>query len=129
MRKGLAVLLISLWVASPALAGGRLAGALPAPKLLAPGDDADLSGKEALEFRWTAEGDRSETEYFDLRIYKGHETVEAGLIFKEQVPSGKNAFKVPTTLFEAGQEYAWSVKPVGRKKGRSDYTVFKVIKK
>ncbi len=131
MRK-LLILLLSICVLSttPLMAAVRRGGdMLPAPRLLAPGDDVNLKGLENLEFRWSPEGDRSSYEYFDFRLYKGPQTYEAGLILNEKVPAGQTHFNVPATQFEVGQTYAWSVKPIGRKKGRVNFEVFKVLEK
>lgn len=124
-----ALLLISFVLTPSVYAGGRRGDSLPAPKLLAPGDNVDLGGLEALEFRWSPEGDRSSYRHFDFRLYKGHQTVEAGLLLHEEIPAGQTHFAVSRDQFEAGQTYAWSVKPVGAKKGRVNYEVFKVLKK
>ena len=108
----------------------RKANELPAPMLHAPGDEADLTGKETLEFRWSPEGDRSGFSYYDFRLYRGNQDYEPGLILKEQVPAGQTSFSIPTSQFEAGQTYTWSVRQAGgSKKGAKAYSVFKVAKK
>ena len=101
---------------------------VPGPMLVSPDDDTDVSGKTSLEFRWSPEGDRSSFDHYDFRLYKGHETVEAGLILQKDISSGQTTVPVETGLFEDGKTYAWSVRQVGSRKSRSSYSVFKIIK-
>lgn len=132
MKKIAVVVFFALFLGNfcvPVFAGYTKGGKPPGPTLVAPGDDQNLSGKQNLEFRWSPEGDRAGFDHYDFRLYKGHQTVESGLILKKEVPSGVNSTQVETSLFEAGQSYAWSVRQIGRTKSRSSYTVFKVIKK
>ena len=125
----LGVVLVMVFCAmSPLCAGGRKMGDLPAPRLVTPTDNADITGKDSLLFRWTTEGDRSGLSYYDFRVYKGHETIESGLILKEQVPAGKTDFSVSADKFENGQIYSWSVRQIGSRKGRSNYSIFKISK-
>ena len=111
-------------------AAGLRGGRIPGPTLVTPGDDEDITGKEMVEFRWSPEGDRSSFSRYDFKLYKGHETIEAGLILKKEVPSGENSTRVEASLFEDGQTYAWSVRQAGgARKSQTSFAVFKVIKK
>ena len=122
----LSVCVLSSVVQAAGLRGGRI----PGPTLVTPGDDEDITGREIVEFRWSPEGDRSSFSYYDFKLYKGHETIEAGLILKKQVPSGETSTRVESSLFEDGQTYAWSVRQAGGvKKGQTSFAVFKVIKR
>ncbi len=118
------VLTFSLFLLTPLFAGGMKMGVLPAPTLLAPSDNADITGKETLEFRWTPEGDRSNLRYYDFRLYQGHQTVESGLLLKKEIPAGQTSVQIETSLFHDGQTYAWSLREVGQRKSRSNYSVF-----
>ena len=130
MKKVILLFVAASLVSLPLFAGTeRRAGALAAVRLITPGDNADLSGLKELEFRWSGEGDRSVMDHYDFRLYKGHETVEKGLILQKKVDPGTPSLKVSADLFELGETYAWAVKAVGSRKGRSVYTVFKVVKK
>ncbi len=125
--KKILCLAVLLFLAGDLHASERKAGSMPAPRLIAPFDDTEIQG-ESLEFSWDAQGDRPE--YYDFRLYKGHETLEAGMILKEKVPPAQKSFSVKSDTFEAGQTYAWSVRTVGtRGKSRSNHSVFKVIQR
>ncbi len=123
----LIIIAILTMCAVPCEAGGRR-GQPPAPRILEPGDDTNLAGKEELEFRWSSEGDRSMIDFFDFRVYKGTQTIESGLIHAEKVSTGKHSVKLKASLFEDGQTYAWSIRSVGRQKSRSNYALFKINK-
>jgi hypothetical protein len=113
--------------ASPAYAG-RKAGDPPAPKLTVPGDFVDLTGKNALEFRWTDAGGQTGPFVFDFRLYKGNQTVESGLILKKEISARESSVSIDASQFEDGQTYAWSMRTVGLRKSRSNYSIFKVKK-
>jgi hypothetical protein len=101
-----------------------------APILVEPGDNADLTGRSTVRFRWSPEGGPGSYDHADFRLYKGHQTVEKGLILQKNVPSGDNFIEVDGALFTDGETYAWSVKQVGgRTKSRSAFAVFKAIKR
>lgn len=134
MRKWISLVCVAVFLgvfSLPAYAAySRKQNMLPAPMLIAPADDADLSGKEALEFRWSPEGDRTGFDYYDFRLYKGNQDYEPGLMMKAQVPAGQTSYSVPVSQFEAGQTYTWSVRMAGgSRKGAKAYSVFKVAKK
>jgi hypothetical protein len=132
MKKIAGVVFFAVFLGSvcpPVFAGSTMGRKPPGPTLVAPGDAQDLTGKQSLEFRWSPEGDRSSFDHYDFRLYKGHQTVDPGLILTKEVPSAVTSIQVETSLFEAGQTYAWSVRQIGRTKSRSSYTVFKVVKK
>lgn len=101
----------------------------PGPMLNSPTDNTDVTGRDQLEFRWSPEGDRSSFDHYDFRLYKGPQTVEAGLILQKNVPSGETSFLVDTSYFKNGETYAWSVKQVGSRKSRTSFSVFKVTQK
>jgi hypothetical protein len=103
-------------------AGDRRVGSLPAPEIISPTENTAVSA-DGLEFRWSM---GARPDYTDFRLYKGTETVEKNLIMKEKVGNGKSTFLVPASAFENGATYAWSVKLVGSRKGRSVYALFTV---
>lgn len=129
MRRLLAGMLLIAAMGAPAYAGGReRLGDLPAPTLKSPNEEATV-GPKGLEFRWSPEGDRSATRHFDFRLYKGSQTYEKAQILSERLDAGVNRFVVKPELFEVGGTYSWSVRAVGSKKGRSSYSIFKVVSK
>ena len=121
------VLALSLCFMGSALAGsGRLGGA-PVPTLIQPGDNTDITGQDALEFRWSNEG--GNFDHYDFKLYQGPQTVESGLILYQNLPAGKDSVPVKADMFKDGQTYAWSLRRVGNNKSRTAFSVFKVIKK
>ncbi len=123
MKRALVLMCLLAFAAAPAEATQRRMGELPAPRLLEPSDRAKL-GKDGILFRWTNEG--GDRNFYDFRLYKGTRTVESGLILKEQLPRGHAWIKVPAEKFESGGTYSWSVKQVGSRKSRSNYSVFTI---
>ncbi len=103
-------------------------GKLPMPRLISPGDNEDITGKETVEFRWSNEGDRANTRYYDFRLYEGSQAIEDRLILKSQVLAGETSVHVKANIFEDEGTYAWSLRQVGAQKSRRAYSVFKVIK-
>ena len=114
-------------LATPLFAGGKRGGA-PPPNLMAPTDNTDLSGRDALTFRWSSESGAS-TDHYDFRLYEGPQTVESGLIKQEQLPGGATSLDIPASTFQEGHTYAWSMRRIGSIKSRPVFSVFKVVKK
>lgn len=104
---------------------------IPAEWLLYPvTDHIDLSGKDYLEFRWTRT-DLVMTDHFDFRLYKGYNTLESNLIFKQGFPADIYPIQVPSSQFEKNQVYTWVLVQVffdGRK-GDKAFSSFRIIKK
>lgn len=123
--KIMTVVLTVLFLAGPAWAGARRRGAMPAPKLMAPADQVDLTGKTQLEFRWGNEAGGS-FDHYDFRLYKGTETYDKNRILQKNIAAGKNTFQMDASTFEPGQTYAWSLRCVGMQKGDSAYSLFTV---
>ncbi len=141
MKKMLWILLVLL-LAAPAFADERIGlsanvgGSLshvPEPRLISPtSEQVDLTGKSSLLFEWSPfEGDITRRDYYDFRIYKGYNRVEANLIFKDKV--FKSAYKIDLNAnrFEDGQIYTWSVRQVymNGSKSRKATSSFKAIKR
>jgi hypothetical protein len=112
----------------PAHAGGRRGGLQAAPRLMEPSEEADLTQNEELLFRWQGDADRSLIREYQFKLYKGTETVEAGLIRAVTVPAGKDRLGLPAGLFENGQTYAWQLRGSGSAKTRTAYSIFRVKK-
>lgn len=123
--KIIAVVLTAVFLSGPAYATGRRRDAMPAPKLLAPLDKVDLTGKDKLEFRWASAGAGS-FDHYDFRLYKGTETYDKDRILKKEVSARETALSLDASTFEAGQTYAWSLRAVGMQKGDSAYSLFTV---
>jgi hypothetical protein len=136
MKKTLIVLLVILGMAGPVFAQRFhhyfLSNYEPMPRLISPvGETVDLTGKNTLEFVWSPfEGSIAYRHYFDFRLYKGYQTYESTLIFKEQVPRNKYGIVLDAGIFEDGQIYTWTLRGdyVSGKSQRA-YNSFKVIKK
>ncbi len=127
MKKTLILLLILLSIPVGVIAGGRK-GLQPPPRQFEPNESADLRGKSELLFRWGSEGDRSVITEYQFKLYKGTQTVEAGLIKAETIPASIDHLSLPAELFENGQTYAWQLRGSGSGKTRPAYTIFKVEK-
>jgi len=102
-----------------------------APFLLSPAsDNVDLTGKSELSFQW----ERSQlylTDHFDFKVYKGYVTSQDNLIFKKQLDAYDYPAMVPTSYFEAGQTYTWTLVQVfssGIKSERA-FDSFRISKK
>ena len=98
---------------------------VPQPRIIAPCDTVDLTGKNTIEFKWysymratTANGG-----YFDVRIFKGTNMYESNMIFKQQVDPRKNSIEVDAKLFEPGQTYSWQIRQVKYGLRKSDWSV------
>lgn len=104
---------------------------IPGPNLLYPTtNDIVLTGKDKLEFKWMRT-DFVNTGHFDFRLYKGYNTTEGNLIFKQNFSLREYPIKVPAALFENNQVYTWVLVQVfisGEKSDRSS-SVFKIIGK
>ncbi len=127
MRRLCLLILIVALTAAPAYAGGRK-GLQPPPRLYEPTENADLRGKSELLFRWDSAGDRSVISDYQFKLYKGTQTVEAGLIKAETIPASKDRISLPAEMFESGQTYTWQIRGTGSGKTRPAYTNFKVQK-
>ena len=141
MKKALGILFIMM-LAAPVFAehrvglsvnvGGSLSH-VPEPRLISPtSEQVDLTGKPSLLFEWSPfEGDITRRDYYDFRIYKGYNRVEANLIFKDKV--FKSAYKIDLNAnrFEDGQIYTWSVRQVymNGSKSRKATSSFKAVKR
>jgi len=130
-----ALLLVSLFCVKGSYARGIMAGMgssefMPAPTLLSPAtEDVDISGKDALEFKWER-GFLGTTGYFDFRLYKGYITSEGSLMLKERYGAADYPIAVQASNFELGQVYTWVLRQVfndGRKsdKASSSFTVIR----
>jgi hypothetical protein len=127
------VISISAASTSEAFHGCRVAmGFAPSPRLVSPSSDkVQLTGKSDMEFVWSPhEGDRLQRRYYDFRLYKGYDMLEATLIFKERVSAGKHQLAVKTDLFKNGEVYTWSLRQVYRDSSKSRRSIrsFRVLK-
>ena len=128
-----AILFASFPMIAAALNGVNSKGlfnSLPAPWLLQPVTDmVDLTGKDALEFKWKPDLSVN-TDYYDFRLYKGYDTLASTLILKQRVEGNESSFKVNAATFENGQVYTWSLRRVilsGEKSDKS-FSSFKATK-
>jgi len=105
---------------------------IPAPKLLSPlTNDIDLTGKQFLKFEWIRYEDPTKVDHYEFRLYRGYGMVQAGLITKQNFSYGDYPIKMPSSLFEAGQVYSWSLRIVYFTGVKGDYAFgsFSIIKK
>jgi hypothetical protein len=116
---------------SSAYTSGRYtsSGNIPQPRLIEPvKDKVDIHGLNQLVFRWSPhEGSISQRRFYDFRLYKGYQTLQANLLIQEKVSPHKNRFIVDTDIFELGQVYTWSLRQnyrVGKsRRSTSSFTV------
>ncbi len=120
----LLVLAMFFCLTSLSLAGTRRQGEMPAPRLMAPGDVAEL-GDKGVEFRWGNESGGN-FDHYDFRLYRGTQTYEKNLILQKDIPAGKSSLTIDTANFSVGQSYAWSLRYMGARKSDSSYSIFKV---
>jgi len=103
----------------------------PEPELLSPIEEVvNLAGKQTLEFRWSPFiGRMWERQYYDFRLYKGREMIEANQLIVKQVPKDQYSFTVDAGVFEDGQVYTWGLRQVYMdRKSEQAYYSFKVEK-
>jgi hypothetical protein len=127
-----ALLFSSFPVVATALNGINSKGmfiSLPAPWLLEPvTDKIDITGKDALEFKWKPDLSVN-TDYYDFRLYKGYDMLASTLILKQKLEGNVSSFKVKAETFENGQVYTWSLRRVilsGEKSDKS-FSSFKIV--
>ncbi len=106
---------------------------VPEVRLISPvGETVSLKGKEFLDFVWSRHEGRMlpGRKYYDFRLYKGRDMVEATLLFKEKVSAATSTISIDAGMFENGRTYTWSVRQVYKGVGKSDrsFQSFKVIK-
>jgi len=126
-------LLLSFVFVMPPSYGNRFAlfEGIEAPTLLHPTtEDIDLTGKDSLQFRWIKTPGVF-VYYTQFRLYKTANNFGSDLIYKENVQPGNYPLKIPSTYFEAGQVYSWTLRIVLTDGNRTEiaYSTFKVIKK
>lgn len=105
----------------------------PQVRIISPDDETvDLTGRNALVLRWSRlEGDSMERRYYDVRVYRGRETLENTLIFSAQTPPDADTVRVPSSLFDNGRTYTWTIRQryYGLAQSRRAYAVFTVFKR
>jgi len=103
-----AVFILSVVLITPAFAGARRVD-VPRVAYLAPENDSvvDLTGKEALEFKWknqpTPGGGRDS---YRFRLYRGF---SYDVVVGEDLGQGVYSVSIPADKFEDGKEYSWYV--------------------
>lgn len=116
-----------------ALNPSEVLGYVPQPKLIEPtGEQVDLTGKVGLTFSWGKHiGMNGLGKYYDFKLYKGTDIVEANLIFKERVTGDKYKLVLPVKIFEDKALYTWSLKLCYKIRGKSTRSLaaFQVVKK
>lgn len=96
------------------------------------GMTVDLRGADGVLFKWSwIEGDRMQRQYYDFRVYKGYDTVESTLIYKEEVARDTDSVFLKSGMFDDGQTYTWTIRQryYGMAKSVRSYASFRVIKK
>ncbi|MDD5736895.1 MAG: hypothetical protein PHH20_01210 [Candidatus Omnitrophica bacterium] len=121
--KGCNFFLLAAFAMMPFGVHDRVINDVPQPRIIAPYDTVDITGKNSIEFRWysymratTANGG-----YFDVRIFKGTNMYESNMIFKQQVGPRKNSIEVDAKLFDPGQVYSWQIRQVRYDLRKSDW--------
>ena len=96
---------------------------VPQVRLIRPtGEKVSLQGQDSLEFVWSRhEGRRlGGSRYYDFRLYKGLDMVQATLMLKERVPGNTRSISISADTFENGGTYTWSIRLVYKGIGKSD---------
>ena len=106
---------------------------VPVPRILQPYlDTYDITGKKVLEFKWSPhEGNPTQRDYYDFRLYKGYEVVESTRIYKIRVNPRQWSLALSAEIFKDGQVYTCTLRQVyiGSLKSRRAVQSFKIIKK
>ncbi|MBI4706623.1 MAG: hypothetical protein HY761_01680 [Candidatus Omnitrophica bacterium] len=103
----------------------------PAPEIIIPrSDEVDLTGKDSLECKWISLKP-AEVDHFELKLYKGYNMYESGLMFSENAPSDKNFLLIKAETFEQGQVYTICLRQIsyGGEKSDKAFVSFKIIGK
>jgi len=104
---------------------------IAAPALLSPvTEDTDLAGKDTLEFRWLAAPEIF-VYYTEFRLYKSANNFASDLIYKKNIQPGNYKINVPSTYFEKGQTYSWTLRIIFTNGNRTEKacSTFKVSNK
>jgi len=119
--------------ASAFMRGGGAYEFVPEPVLLYPTqEEADLTGKDSLEFRWSPhEGSPTRRDYYDFRLYKGYDMLESTLVFKQRVGPRESSTSLKSGMFENGAVYTWSLRQIytGSVKSKKVFQSFRIIKR
>jgi len=98
------------------------------PYLYAPcTENIHLADKQELEFRWKPArlyGVRG----YELRLYKGFQTFQDGLLMSEYIRGRRRSFSLPVALFKDNKIFSWELTEVyidGRKSDRG-YCSFEI---
>ncbi|MFA5147905.1 MAG: hypothetical protein WC491_02105 [Candidatus Omnitrophota bacterium] len=129
--RGCNFLLLATFAMMPFGAHDSLLSDVPKPRIIAPCDTVDITGKSTIEFKWYSymRATAAKGGYFDLRIFKGTDMYESNMIFKQQVDPQKSSIEVDAKLFEPGQAYSWQIRQVKYDLRKSDwaYETFKMV--
>ncbi len=105
---------------------------VPVPRILQPYlDTYDLSGKSELVFKWSPhEGNQTQRDYYDFRLYKGYEVFESTRIYKTRTPPRQWSLALSADMFENGQVYTCTLRQVytGSLKSWRAFQSFRIIK-
>ena len=106
---------------------------VPVPRILQPYlDSCDITGKKFLEFQWSPhEGNPTQRDYYDFRLYKGYKVVESTRIFKTRLGPRQWSLALDAGMFEDGQVYTCTLRQVytGSLKSRRAFQSFRIIKR
>ena len=111
MKKVIVLLVAVLSLTVISAYAGALRGLTPPPipELVYPtGESADITGKDALEFKWILYSTVG-VSCTDFRLYKGYNTYEDSRILKVDVDSPEAYYSVKADAFEDGQIYTLSL--------------------
>jgi len=121
-QRGLPLIVLA-FAMMPFGAGDGIISEVPKPRIIAPCETVDLTGKNAIEFKWYSYLRATEASggYLDLRVFKGTNMYESNMIFKQQVDPQKDRIEVDVKLFEPGQTYSWEIRQVKYDLRKSDW--------
>jgi hypothetical protein len=141
MVKKIVFILVFMLMASGAfsqvnISGQRYGGRrdyVPQPRLRSPvGELVSLKGQTELTFEWSPHETLrlgAARKYYDFRLYRGYNMVEAALVIKKRVPGNKHSISLNSELFKNRETYTWSIRQVYQAVGKSQrsFSSFKVV--
>jgi hypothetical protein len=135
MKKGIGILLAISFVLAlslPVFAQGfrGMDNSVPPPFVIYPSEEADITGKDVLTFKWRTPGS-FDIDRVEFKLYKGYVTSDSNLIFKQDVDPFQSCVDVKADLLQDGQTYTVYLRSISQEGYKSDkvFNSFVVIKK
>jgi len=122
------VLSLSLPVLAQSFRG--MGNSVPPPFVIYPSEEADITGKDVLTFKWRTPGS-FDIDHVEFKLYKGYVTSDSSLVYKQDVDPFQSCADVKTDLLQDGQTYTVYLRSISQEGFKSDkvFNSFRVIKK